>query len=592
MAEIPWHTLPGEKTEQVLAVLLSREFPNAIRVAPSQGDGGLDVIVQNPDGTWDNYQIKRFTQRLESDQKQQCKRSLRRAVSTNDRADGFKIRHWYLTIPIDPTREEIKWLETARKNAGATFSCEWRPLIFVHSLAAKYPEVREYYFGEGLDRIESLVTSIKSLTSLAEGGSSAGLTPGEVEERLAGVFRELNRSDPHYHYEVAIGGVEPAIAPRPRIIGSVTKKYDETYVTWHVFARYDAAPLDRPVPLELKLDPSAMTQKDLENWQSAVTYGTEARITSGIANVAIDLPGGLGHSGPMGLIKIIPLPNPDMQGGRSRWTIYSDQEGEVLASAIMVVDPFTQGLAGGQHATGTDSSGLIHAEFFIEPQSANVRVGLHIKFDEFQGKPIHAAAEAIRFLTLWSEPNWVAFHDEFDPPPPRAQEAIQGRSPIPMWWDPTLHALDQISVQSRKAMRSPNIVRLTEENSRYLRYIGSLLDGAPLAVKAAEMLALVDREDLDEELEGDARELETRFPLEFEIDDTVYEVESARLVLELARYELAEDQTGAEPNTVKCRIVPIGADGDVKDETIGILTWPATTAQATHVSLSATAAPP
>jgi hypothetical protein len=228
----------------------------------------------------------------------------------------------------------------------------------------------------------------------------------------------------------------------------------------------------------------------------------------------------------------------------------------------------------------------------VEPDSANIKVGLSLNAREFQGKPIRAAAEVVRFLSLWSEPNWVAFHGEYDPPPTRAQEAIQGQSPLPAWWQPTLQALDMISVHSRKAMRSPNVGRMTEENSRYLRYIGGLLDGAPLAIYGTEMVALIDQGALAEELEAGVRQLRSRFPLEFAIDDMLYEIEPAEVIIDNARYELTEDQDGAEPDTVKCRVRQFDADGQVKDEVFGTLTWPARNEDPTQLRLGENAPRP
>lgn len=50
---IPWATMSGDEIETVVAVCLCKQFPDAQRIRPSRGDGGIDVRVDNEDGTID-----------------------------------------------------------------------------------------------------------------------------------------------------------------------------------------------------------------------------------------------------------------------------------------------------------------------------------------------------------------------------------------------------------------------------------------------------------------------------------------------------------------------------------------------------------
>jgi hypothetical protein len=107
MAMVPWATLEPGLVEKMIAVFLSRKNPRALRVQPSKGDGGLDVIV--PDGdAWADYQVKYFTQRLGRSSRSQIKKSLKKAIATHDDPkSGFTLSAWFATMPIDPTRAEI-----------------------------------------------------------------------------------------------------------------------------------------------------------------------------------------------------------------------------------------------------------------------------------------------------------------------------------------------------------------------------------------------------------------------------------------------------------------------------------------------------
>lgn len=75
---IPWVTMSGDEIETVVAVCLCKQFPDAQRIRPSRGDGGIDVRVDNEDGTIDVYQIKKFAVNLGSSEKRQIIESWRR----------------------------------------------------------------------------------------------------------------------------------------------------------------------------------------------------------------------------------------------------------------------------------------------------------------------------------------------------------------------------------------------------------------------------------------------------------------------------------------------------------------------------------
>ena len=55
---IPWTRYSGEDVESVLATFISLEERNAIKIRPSRGDGGIDLIVYLDAETVDIYQLK------------------------------------------------------------------------------------------------------------------------------------------------------------------------------------------------------------------------------------------------------------------------------------------------------------------------------------------------------------------------------------------------------------------------------------------------------------------------------------------------------------------------------------------------------
>ncbi|MGH3267929.1 MAG: hypothetical protein ACRDN1_02495, partial [Trebonia sp.] len=79
MARVDWTRIEPGDIEQVVAILLCRENPAAVRPRPSRGDGGIDILVPLDNaGTVAVYQVKSFKFNLTQGQKAQAERSFRR----------------------------------------------------------------------------------------------------------------------------------------------------------------------------------------------------------------------------------------------------------------------------------------------------------------------------------------------------------------------------------------------------------------------------------------------------------------------------------------------------------------------------------
>ena len=92
MTAIAWTVVDPDTIERMIAVGLCRRYTNARRIKPSQGDGGLDVVVPVPSGSQmhvDNYQVKKFADDLNDSRKQQIKKSLTRAIATHHDTEKF-----------------------------------------------------------------------------------------------------------------------------------------------------------------------------------------------------------------------------------------------------------------------------------------------------------------------------------------------------------------------------------------------------------------------------------------------------------------------------------------------------------------------
>lgn len=76
---IPWERISGDEAETIIAVYVCRENPDAVKVRPSRGDGGIDLLCKRDDDTYDVYQVKKFATNLSSGQKTQILNSWEKA---------------------------------------------------------------------------------------------------------------------------------------------------------------------------------------------------------------------------------------------------------------------------------------------------------------------------------------------------------------------------------------------------------------------------------------------------------------------------------------------------------------------------------
>jgi hypothetical protein len=108
MAPVPWTRLSGEDIETVVAVMLCRRFPTAVRPQPSRGDGGIDLFVPGAGGAA-IWQIKKFAENLTKGQRNQIQKSWDTFVKYSTE-HPFEVAEWNLVNPRNPTNEQRAWL--------------------------------------------------------------------------------------------------------------------------------------------------------------------------------------------------------------------------------------------------------------------------------------------------------------------------------------------------------------------------------------------------------------------------------------------------------------------------------------------------
>ena len=405
MSRVPWITLEPTQTETIIAVMLCRLNPSAVRIRPSQGDGGIDVIQITPDG-WIVDQIKYFAEKLDDNQKKQIFKSFGK-VRAFAAEKGASIAEWHLVTPLDPTKENrLDWFRDI--TADADFACEWRGEAHVDGWAAMFPEVIDYYLRDGKDRLAQLVTAVASLCKLFNDSDTVvqqgALEPADTMTGLRAVYEALNAHDPHYRYGFSVDGELVDVPPEPHQVAVLQIEAASCWVTFKVYARYDAAVLDRPVPIvfEVTAAPDSEAARIMADFQ---IYGSPVVLDTGDGvsiTVAADLPAGLGQlvSGQIAGFSLTALPATPFP---ARLQLI-DAEGNELAIVRLNLQPALTNLDGsGMFIAGTEQHGVFDVELRIQREACTVTTTL--KGHDPTGLAPDDVLPALRLLSGLHHPN-------------------------------------------------------------------------------------------------------------------------------------------------------------------------------------------
>ena len=458
-------------TEQLIGVMLCREYPRALRVRPSQGDGGIDVMVPIEDGRTDIYQVKYFPTSLNNSRKGQIRKSLRRITENTSVA----VRNWYLTLPLNPSNSERSWFDTATR--GAPFKCDWFGLDRVESLAAAYPDVVDYYVRNGRDQLDRSIADLRSLAGLMRPAAGQFLEPADLAEPLTALYGLLNRDDPHYRYEFEVGRLRPMeeLAERPDLVASVSAGTGDVAVTHHVYARYDMATQDAPIAISFQVNEEDLDTTSGEAWQRALRFGTPVELTA--RNVTAGLPGGLGDTVELAQMQIGPALNPTVGPYKIRLGVL-DPAGLLLADAVIDMQPVTQGLAGGTRAHGTELGGSFEFEVLIAPPD-EPSPSLSMRFSPLSpaGKAPAALERGTRFLAEIHQPNRLVVGPEYGPLLGNPTDLPQAEAPISPAFAELIDALAVLQNDILASLVVPDLEALDPESRWQILRAAALVRG-------------------------------------------------------------------------------------------------------------------
>lgn len=489
MTRVEWtRTEPGD-IEHVVSMLLCRENPSAVRIRPSRGDGGIDVLAPSRDGIGVAvYQVKSFAGNLTQSQKAQAERSFRRLMDYA-KGRGIHVTEWYLTLPVYPTNENLEWLSSFTGGHGLT--AEWRGLNFLDGLAATYPSVIDYYLRDGRDRLQAALESLTAVlrTSMRIGpaaaaaerpaGSSAGpLQPAEAAGTLAALHDALNEHDPHFYYDYSVDSTRPEVPDQPGLVAAVQDGDGKRWVTFKVFARCAESLVERPVPLSLTItaDPGSELHRDIEAFDK---YGTPFTAPAGTADAKIDLPSGLGGTVTGGSVRLEPAASTRTAGHNIRLQVV-DPADQIIAETIVHMDPPTTGPSRrGMRGHGTEHHGVFDFEVLTDLDAQTVNYTLRPR--DLTGTPPAPALPGLRLLREFRHPNGLRIAKPFGP-------ATHRPEPIPAGTEPTIgmivdivEALADLQDHTTAQLLIPDMAKLTHGEARRILHVAELTRGAAIS---------------------------------------------------------------------------------------------------------------
>nr|WP_258035697.1 restriction endonuclease [Mycobacterium marinum] len=454
--------MSGDEVETVVGMLLCSRYPNAVRVRPSQGDGGIDIFIPGPAG-WGKeravWQIKRYSTNLTSTPKRAIKSSFVRVVETSNR-EGWRITEWHLIMPLDLTSQNLGWMDSFIENAG--FPCDTHGLLLCDTLAGDYPNVIDYYLRDGKDRLQA---GLESLTRILSGRQNRRenepLMPADVMIDVASIHKALNACDPFYRYNFDASDRPPPDDPSPSdegLVAAYAVCQDSVWITIKIYARSLAALEERPITWRLQL---AVPADDLElrkQVEKFIDYGAPLTMPIGTVTGSLDLPAGIG--GDLGraslqVTNLVERPVDDEETELAIAMLAPDSD-TVIAGTTIKRTEFSQGQSGAR-SIWVDQANLFTIEMLANRSTPRkLTWNFTIEYD-LNGRRPADIVDSLGFLAAKHAPNRIGIGLTYGP----REFASGGTAPDPEYdkeakrWSTVAQALAQIQDHVSALIRMP-----------------------------------------------------------------------------------------------------------------------------------------
>jgi hypothetical protein len=378
-------------------MFVNRERPRSVRITPSRGDGGVDILdrAAGADGSDEVYQVKRYCEPLTSKQKEEIEKSLD-SLRKDPRWANLNVKTWYLVTSWDPTPEAETWLHDLA--AARKLTAVWHGLTYTDQLAARYPDIVDFYVHGGRNRIEQTYKSVLALLGVDRGDQS---DVPSVIARIQAALPTLD-ADPHYRYEPRFGeGEFPPLASRADLVMTWVSGHVDggPWVAVDVIARCAASVQERPITIDGRL--VAESGSDFESaLRDFVSYGTAFTSPEGAYKGEIHAPGGLGGRLDGARVWVLPA-NDDLGDNPELHVEILDPKGAVLGAVDLDRTERSEG-ADGMRVVLQE----VHHVFSIEDRyDHTTALKRTLQLGDFIGQPVSVVLPALQFLRSCHDPN-------------------------------------------------------------------------------------------------------------------------------------------------------------------------------------------
>lgn len=520
VGRVEWTTLSGDDVENLVAIMLLREFDNGIHIRPSRGDGGIDVYVPNSDrSSIEVYQIKKFSSNLNVTAKRQIEESVNRLASSSDRA-RYPISACHVTLPLNSTPENDKWLQGLESTYGIPL--DWRGLSYLNGLAADHPKVVDHYVHGGrqflLDEMASLIRLLRNTEqTIHDAREDSALQASQIRDHVAQLQTRLNDLDLFYTYDFEVGNHEPIFADRPGLIASISQRYsDGPYVTVHLYEKFRGAADFQPSEFVVRASPG--TEAERRSFEDFIAYGLPAEVT---AEFETRMPSGLGNESVMGTVSIGPTADSKSTAQVQRWEILDEQSRE-LAEVSMKVTPPIRGLtARGLSISGEELEGTFSAVWRFDGET----LVLQIRPADLTGREVVEVQRGANFLAAMAPENFLRISRQYGP----RSNMRQPLTGIDMAsWGRVKRLIGDLAViQSETAtvIRFPDLDSMTSDNRAEITRAARLIRGEEIkATWGAVPLEITLHEGIDPALGSDPVTLAGLSDFQLRLGDDIIEL--------------------------------------------------------------------
>lgn len=512
-------------------MFVNRERPGSTRITPSRGDGGVDILDRGagPTGGDVVYQVKRYTDGFSASQKASVKDSWD-TLRSDPRWKDLRVEEWHLVMPWDPSPEAELWLQELAKDSGVPAT--WRGLGFVEQLAAKFPDVVDYYLNGGAARIREAQAEVLTLMGLDNVGTATSTQ--EVTGRVQRALGVLDH-DPHYRFEFGFGAGPLPTPPvdRPGLVLHTAQGTLDggRWITVDVIARCAASVDVSPITINgrFEAEPGTALAKAIQEF---FEYGAPVQAEEAFSG-ELTAPAGLGTELTSATVRVGPAIDADLGDNTELHLDVLDPDDAVVASVDVDRTERSQGIGGGIRAVLREVNGV----FVLEERWNLVKQteSRHIRSGAITGLPVKVALPGIQFLAELKSPNRIRISSRHAAPTQGVidehtdfgwdHEQIAGLSAVRR----ILEVLNVIQDHAGTVIRVPDFQTVDPSQFRAWRVAAAMLQGRELTATIPEGHALTI--ELDSEIEVE-NSVAVSMPWLVTIDDQVFDLGRYEVLLE------------------------------------------------------------